>query len=170
MIYKKGSGNENLTSADVCEEALCFGWIDSVPNKVDEFKFKLLVSPRKPNSVWSALNKRRVAKLIAEKQMTEAGLRKIEIAKKNGMWTQLESSDRLEFPKLLAQGLKANRKASNFFESIAPSSKRAILGWIGLAKTEETKLKRIKETIRLAAQGIRANHYQDLKKLKAKRR
>jgi uncharacterized protein YdeI (YjbR/CyaY-like superfamily) len=165
VIYKIKSGKVNLTSVDVVEEALCFGWIDSVPNKIDEFKFKLLVSPRKPTSSWSALNKSRVKKLMAAKLMTEDGLKKIKAAKHNGSWKKLDSSDRFEMPQELVAGFKKNKTASAFFDTVAPSSKRAILEWINSAKTKETRLKRIKETVQLAAKGIRANHYKDLKKM-----
>jgi len=166
IIHKKSSPKSNLSISDVVEEALCFGWIDSVPNKVDEFKFKLLLSPRKPNSVWSALNKKRIKNLISKKLMTKAGLEKIKTAKNNGSWSKLDSSDRLEIPKTLLAKLKMNKCATVFFESISPSSKRAILEWINLAKTEKTREKRINATVALAAKGIRANNYLDLKKLK----
>lgn len=166
VIYKKSSGKTNLDAADVAEEALCFGWIDSVPNKIDATKFKLLVSPRKPTSAWSALNKQRVKKLISAQLMTPVGMKKIELAKRNGAWRKLETSDRLEMPAELASGLKKNTQAGAFFNSIAPSSKRAILEWINMAKTAETRGRRISETIRLASMGIRANHYKDLKKMK----
>jgi len=166
VIFKAASGKSNLSSADVAEEAFCWGWIDSVPNKLDQDRYKLLVSPRKPASAWSALNKRRVKKLIADGLMTPHGMKKIELAKTNGSWTKLNSSDRLQMPKELSRLLKQSKKANEFFESMAPSSKRAILEWINTAKTDATRQKRIKETVRLAKIGIRANHYVDLKKLK----
>jgi uncharacterized protein YdeI (YjbR/CyaY-like superfamily) len=169
VIFKADSGRSNLTAADVAEEALCFGWIDSVPNKLDHHRYKLRVSPRRAASGWSALNKKRVKKLIGEGLMTPHGLKKIELAKSNGAWAKLNASDRLEVPKELAALFKKNKQANDFFQSIAPSSKRAILEWIYGAKTEVTKLKRIQETVRLAAKGIRANNYLDLKKLKSER-
>jgi uncharacterized protein YdeI (YjbR/CyaY-like superfamily) len=166
VIYKVSSGKSNLTAAEVAEEALCFGWIDSVPNKLDAEKYKLRVSPRKNKSAWSALNKCRVKKLMDAGLMTPHGLKKIELAKKDGSWSHLEPSDRLEMPKELSVLLKKNKKAETFYQSMAPSSKKLILEWINSAKTEDTKRKRIKETVRLALIGIRANHYVDLKKLK----
>lgn len=166
VIFKISSGRVNLTASDVAEEALCFGWIDSVPGKIDSEKYKLLVSPRKPTSAWSAINKRRVKKLIDLKLMKPPGLIKINLAKKNGSWNKLNASDRFEIPKELTAGLKRNKGARDFFLSVAPSSKRAILEWINAAKTSETRLKRISETIKLAAQGIRANHYIDLNRIK----
>jgi uncharacterized protein YdeI (YjbR/CyaY-like superfamily) len=166
IIYKKASGKRNLSTEDVVEEALCFGWIDSVPNKIDDSKFKLWVSPRRPTSGWSALNKKRIKQLIASNQMTDAGLDKINLAKKNGSWRKLDSASRLEIPKALMSGLSKNSKAKLFFDKIAPSSKKAILEWINAAKTQPTRERRIRETIRLACKGIRANNYQDLQKSK----
>lgn len=98
VIYKISSGLENLSASEVAEEALCFGWIDSVPGKIDSEKYKLLVSPRKPTSAWSALNKRRVQKLIKLRLMKPAGLAKVALAKRNGAWDKLNASDRLELP------------------------------------------------------------------------
>ncbi len=165
MIFKIASGTPNLSEDDVVEEALCFGWIDSVPRKVDAKKYMLLVSPRKPTSGWSAVNKKRVKKLKMLRLMTSHGLAKIAVAKKNGSWNKLNSSDKLEMPKELVAGLRSNRKAAKFFASIAPSSKRGILEWINAARTEVTRTKRIRETVKLAARGLRANHYVDLRKI-----
>lgn len=166
VIHKVGGTKRNLTAADVAEEALCFGWIDSVPSRLDDFSYRLRVSPRKPKSAWSALNKRRVKNLIAAGVMTTHGLKKVTLAKKDGSWQRLDTSDRLEKPKELASLLKKNKRANAFYEQMAPSSKKLILEWIHSAKTVETKLKRINETVRLALLGIRANHYTDLKKHK----
>ncbi|MBX9839313.1 MAG: YdeI/OmpD-associated family protein [Silvanigrellaceae bacterium] len=110
----------------------------------------------------------RVERLIKEGLMTSYGQAKIDLAKKNGAWAKLNSSDHFEMPKELNEGLKKNGKASLFWETVAPSSKRGILEWINSAKTEETRIKRIKETVRLAAIRIRANHYLDLKKIEKK--
>ena len=82
VIYKKHTGRSSVTYDEVVEEALCFGWIDSKPNKRDEESYFLFISPRKPKSVWSALNKKRIEKLLNENNMTAAGLQKIEAAKK----------------------------------------------------------------------------------------
>lgn len=96
--------------------------------------------------------------------MTKYGLEKINQAKESGTWNLLNSSDLLQVPKDLKTALTKSKKAQIFFESIAPSSKRAILEWIQAAKTKETRQKRIVETVKLAKIGIRANHYRDLEK------
>ena len=86
VIYKKHTGKPGLSYEEAVEEALCFGWIDGVMKRLDEEKYALRFSPRKKGSVWSELNKRRVAKLIKQGRMTEAGLAKVKEAKANGQW------------------------------------------------------------------------------------
>ena len=84
VYYKKVTGLRVLSYDEAVEEALCFGWIDSLPGKVDEQRSKLKFTPRKPKSVWSALNKKRVNELIRSDLMKPAGLKAIELAKANG--------------------------------------------------------------------------------------
>lgn len=161
---KSGTDPDHFGYKDVVEEALCFGWIDGLINGLDDKRYKLLVSPRKNNSAWSALNKRRISALIKSGQMTPHGLEKVRQAKASGNWNALEKSDKLLVPGDLAKGLARNKKAREFFAKMAPSSKRAILEWINTAKRPETRHARIRETVALAARGIRANHYADKKK------
>lgn len=153
VIFKKGSVRKNLSSIDVTEEALCFGWIDSVPGKIDQDRFKLLLSPRKAKSVWSKVNKLKIRRLIKEGRMHPAGLEKIKLAKKNGSWTALNDSDRLKVPQDLQQAFKASVKAKRFFETLSASSRRMILEWINLAKRPQTRKDRITKTVQLAALG-----------------
>lgn len=157
VYYKKASGKPRVTYDEAVEEALCFGWIDSVPRKVDDERSKLLFTPRKPKSVWSKLNKKRSAKLIAAGAMTEAGLRKIEAAKADGSWNALDASDELKIEKDLREAFKQNRQAKANFEIFSASVKRGILYWIYSAKTLETRNKRIEKTIRMAEKNLRAN-------------
>ena len=86
IYYKKPSGKPRVAYDDAVEEALCFGWIDSTIRKLDEDRYMQKFTPRNPGSVWSELNKRRVEKMIREGRMTQAGLSKIEAAKKSGEW------------------------------------------------------------------------------------
>jgi len=159
IIPKKESGLQGVTVDEAVEEALCFGWVDSLPNKVDDKRFKLLLSPRKPKSNWSKVNKDRVEKLIAAGLMTEAGLKIIEEAKRNGKWEALDKITALELPNDLKKAFSKNKKARDHFNAFPPSTKRGILEWILNAKKEETRQKRIAETVRLAEQNIRANQY-----------
>jgi uncharacterized protein YdeI (YjbR/CyaY-like superfamily) len=159
VLIKKGAHIPGIMYSDAVEEALCFGWIDSTPGKVDEQRYTLYVSPRKPKSVWSKINKQRIQKLVKEGQMTEAGLMKIEAARKDGSWNQLDEIDELVMPEDLSRELSANADAKRNFEAFSTSSKKIILFWIASAKREETRQKRIEETVRLAAQNIKAAHY-----------
>ncbi len=157
--YKKGAGKPRLDYDEAVEEALCFGWIDSKPNKLDDERSMLWFAPRQPGTGWSKLNKARVEKLIAAGQMTAAGLAKIEAARRDGSWSFLDSIEALVVPPDLAQALTSNRSAQTNFDAFPRSVKRAILEWIASAKKPQTREKRIMETVRLAAQNIRANQW-----------
>lgn len=159
LFYKKGSGVPSLTYAEAVEEALCFGWIDSKPNKRDERSYVQLFARRNPKSGWSRLNKQRVEKLVKQKLMTERGLSVIDLAKKNGSWTALDEVSDLLIPPDLKKALAADKKAAAHFEAFPPSAKKAILDWIRSARKEETRKKRISETVSQAALNIRANQY-----------
>jgi len=86
ILFKKHTGKAGLVYEDAVREALCFGWIDGILKRIDDEKHTIRFSPRRKNSVWSATNKKRVAKVIAEGRMTEAGLAKVKEAKRNGQW------------------------------------------------------------------------------------
>lgn len=154
IFYKVKVNKESIKYEEAVEEALCFGWIDSIVKRIDDEKHMQRYTPRKVKSNWSASNKRRVAKLIKEGLMTEFGLRAVEIAQQNGSWNKLDSVDiRLETPKALKDALVKNQIAKNNFENLAPSRKKQFLWWIESAKRDETKEKRIKETIRLLVEN-----------------
>lgn len=156
IFYKKNSGQPTMTYDESVEEALCFGWIDSVANKIDEVKFKQLFSPRKPKSGWSRVNKNRIERLLAEGQMAEAGLAKIEAAKVDGSWTKLDAVEELLIPEDLQKAFDANPPSGENFEAFARSTKRAILEWLTNAKRPETRSKRIDEIVTKAARNKRA--------------
>jgi uncharacterized protein YdeI (YjbR/CyaY-like superfamily) len=157
VLAKQASRRPGLAYVDAVEEALCFGWVDSRANSLDAEHFLQWFSPRRPRSVWSASNKQRVARLIEQDLMTPAGLAKIEAAQANGSWSSYDAADRLEIPADLQQALAPNAAARRHFESFSPSSRKMILWWIASAKRPATRQKRIAETVRLAAQNLRAN-------------
>jgi uncharacterized protein YdeI (YjbR/CyaY-like superfamily) len=159
VIYKKGSAASSVNYEEAVEEALCFGWIDSRPQKRDEECFLLTFSKRKPKSVWSAINKKRLEKLIAEDKMAPAGLAAIEIAKENGSWTSIDKVEAMEMPEALTKAFKKNKQAKENFDAFPPSAKKGIYQWIITAKTDETRNKRVIETVELAAKNIRANQW-----------
>ena len=157
VFYKKKTGTPTLTYGEAVEEALCYGWVDSLPRKIDEERHALKFSPRKPKSVWSQPNKERVERLVANGLMTPVGQAKIDRAKQDGSWDALNDSDNLIIPAELELALAANPIAQTNFHKFAPGSRKIILSWISAAKRPETRAARIAETVRLAALGKRAN-------------
>jgi uncharacterized protein YdeI (YjbR/CyaY-like superfamily) len=159
ITFKVHVAGKYVDYAATVEEALCFGWIDSLPRKLDADRKMLYFCPRKPKSVWSKVNKDRIVELIAAKRMTVAGQKKIDDAKKNGSWESLDHVEALTMPDELIKALTKNKAAQKHFDAFPPSSRKMILLWITSAKTEATRTKRIGETVTLAAKNIRANHY-----------
>lgn len=157
--YKKAVGKPYVDFDEAVEEALCFGWIDSLPRKLDDERTMLYFAPRKVGSNWSALNKTRVAKMIEAGLMTPAGLTKIEAAKADGSWAALDDVEALVIPPDLGAALDSYPKARAHFEAFPPSARRGILEWILNARRPATRQKRIEETARLAAENIRANQW-----------
>ncbi len=156
VVHKKKSGASHLTYDAAVEEALCFGWIDSTANVLDDKRFTLRVTPRKPKSVWSQINKRRVERLFGQGLMTPAGLEKIQAAKRDGSWSKLDAIDALRVPADLKKAFAADKRAKLNFAAFNNSSKKMILWWIASAKRPETRAKRIGETVALAAENIKA--------------
>lgn len=159
MSYKAATGKPTITYAEGVMEALCFGWIDSKPNKFDDERSLLYYSPRKPRSNWSGLNKTRVAQLIEQGLMTPAGQRMIDLAQKTGTWTALDEVEAVVIPDDLQTALLTKPPAEVNFSAFPKSTKQGILQWILNAKRPETRAKRIAETAALAAQNIRANQF-----------
>lgn len=159
VSYKKAAGKPTVTYPEAVEEALCFGWIDSKPGKLDDERTMLWYSPRKPGSGWARTNKERIERLMAEGRMTPAGLAKIEAAKADGSWTRLDSSEAMEVPADLEAALASYPDAARHFHAFPPGVRKAILQWISLAKKPETRAARIDETARLANENIRANQW-----------
>ena len=158
LVFYKGE-KRTLSYDDIVEEALAFGWVDSKPGKVDDEKTKLYLSPRNPTSNWSALNKRRVAKLQDAGLMSEAGLELVTIAQENGSWDALNDVDNLVIPDDLAEEFDKYEDAEENFKAFPPSTQRGILEWIFNAKRDATRKKRIEETARLAQKNERANQW-----------
>lgn len=158
VSFKKHVADSYVPYGDIVEELLCFGWIDSRTRRVDDDRRMLLVGPRKPGSTWSASNKQRVAKLAKDGLMTASGRAKIDSAKRDGSWSFLDDIDNLLIPADLADALNADETAQRNFEAFADSAKKVILLWIKTAKRDATRSKRVEETVRLAARGIKAAH------------
>ena len=150
VYYKKHTGQPRVLYNDAVEEALCFGWIDSIVKTIDDETYMQKFTPRKAKSNWSDSNKKRVARLINSGEMTSAGLTPIETARANGCWDKVIASTRsIEMPAELKEALCANNEAREFFTGLSQSCKRQYMGWIGSAKKPETRQKRTKESISL---------------------
>ena len=150
IYYKKKSNIPTVIYSEAVDEALCFGWIDSKSKPIDEHKFMQFFSRRKPNSVWSRVNKEKIERLTNEGLMTEAGYEIIEIAKQNGSWTILDEAEALVIPDDLDKEFQKRKNAKEYFLSLSRSDKRNILQWLVLAKRQETRDKRIAEIVELA--------------------
>lgn len=155
LVFDKGS-SRTISYDAIVEEALCFGWIDSKPGKISNTQSKLYLSKRKPKSVWSKSNKERVLRLRKQGLMTRAGEDAIATAQSNGAWDALNASDSLTEPPGLTVALDEVSEARAFYDALSSSSKRILLEWIYAAKTNETRDRRISETVKLAAIGKRA--------------
>lgn len=153
VTFKKGGGRPHVPWSDVVDEALCFGWIDSLPRKLDAERTMLLLSPRRPGSRWSRINRDKVERLTAAGLMTPAGA-----AKADGSWQALDTVDALLVPDDLAAALAGHPPAAARFAAFSPSSRRGILEWIAAARRPDTRARRITETAELAARNIKANH------------
>ena len=157
--FKKHCAARYVSYDEAVEEALCFGWIDSLPRRLDADRTMLWLSPRKAGSGWSKLNKERVERMLEADLMTPAGLAAVENAKADGSWQALDAVDALEIPADLGAALDRYAQARHYFEAFPPSTRRGILEWISNAKRPQTRAKRIEETARLAQENIRANQW-----------
>jgi uncharacterized protein YdeI (YjbR/CyaY-like superfamily) len=157
--YKKHTGKPSLAYNEAVEEALCWGWIDSLIRRLDEDRYMQKYTPRKPKSTWSKHNVRRVKKMIAEGKMKPAGLELYEYAEKNGLLPDIEEDTVQkinvfsEIPDFIIAELNQNPEAERNFNALAPSYKLQYMGWIMSAKKKETQIRRLKEAIGLLKSG-----------------
>jgi len=150
IYYKKHTGKPSVPYNDSVEEALCFGWVDSIIKKIDDEKFARKFTPRKSKSKWSQANKKRVEKMIKKGKMTAAGLTKIMEAKKSGEWFKTTPARKeLVIPPYVKEALAKNKNALDNFNNLAKSYKRQYVGWISSAKRKETRKRRLIEAISL---------------------
>jgi len=154
-FYKKGSGRPSITWPESVDEALCFGWIDGIRKRVDDVSYTIRFTPRKPRSIWSAVNVARAEELIQLGRMTRAGLGAFEAREENrtGQYSYEQRRDRLDAP--YEDKLKANEKAWAYWQSQPPSYRKAVVWWVVSAKQEATRLRRLEQLIDDSAHGRR---------------
>jgi uncharacterized protein YdeI (YjbR/CyaY-like superfamily) len=153
--WRTASGRAPVPYADLVEEALCWGWIDSTANRLDDDRGLQMMTPRKPKSTWTRLNRRRVAELEAQGRMTDAGRRVVEVAKANGWWTILDPVEDLIVPDDLADALDADPAARAGWEALPPSARKYQLFQIVSAAGADTRARRIARIAADAADGRR---------------
>jgi len=158
LQYKKKSAKPSISWSEAVEEALCFGWIDSIRKTIDDETFIQFFSKRKPRGTWSKINKDKIKELIDAKLMSEAGLKSIEIAKENGSWTILDEVEEMIIPDDLTAAFGMYPGAETYFVGLGKSVKKAILQWLVLAKKTETRKSRVYEVAELAARKMRPKH------------
>lgn len=141
---------------EVVEEAICFGWIDSTVNILDVDRGLQLVTPRKPKSTWTRLNRRRVADMEAGGLMTDAGRRAVDVARENGWWTIYDPVEDLVEPDDLAAMLDADAVARASWDGFPPSARKAMLWWVISAMKDDTRARRIAMIVHGARLGERA--------------
>ena len=152
VTYKKSETTKYVSRWDVLDELLCFGWIDGIRRKLDDKRTMQLISKRKVEH-WAKSYKERVEKLIEKGKMHESGLKLIEDSKLSGLWNFMDDVDNLIIPKDLRNALLQKTNAFEFFNGINDSSKRFVLRWLKLAKTEKTIEKRINQLVELSSKG-----------------
>ena len=159
VSWKKHTSRLALTYDEAVEEALCFGWVDSKPRRLDADRSALWFSPRRRGSAWSRSNKERVARMEAAGLMTDAGRSVVEAAKADGTWILLDAVEDLIVPDDLAAAFDARPGSRARFDAFPRSVRRGILEWIVQAKRPATRAARVAETARLAERGERANQW-----------
>lgn len=152
VTYKKEVLDKYVSTGEVLDELLAFGWIDGIRRKLDEQRTMQLICQRKTQH-WTKTYKDRAQKLIESQKMAEPGFLSIEEGKKSGLWHFMDDVDALIIPKDLEEALQKRANAHEFFVNINPSSRRFILRWLKLSKSEKTRIKRIDQLVTLSAKG-----------------
>jgi uncharacterized protein YdeI (YjbR/CyaY-like superfamily) len=154
IYYKKHTGVPSISYEDSVEEAICFGWIEGIIKRIDDERCARKFVPRRSRSRWSESNKKRAERMINEGRMTEAGMARVDDAKRSGEWFKSNVVPKnLMLPAFIEEALTKNKKASENFDKLAESYKRLYVRWISSAKREKTRLRRLEEAIDLLEQN-----------------
>jgi uncharacterized protein YdeI (YjbR/CyaY-like superfamily) len=146
-FYKVDSGKQSMTWSQSVDEALCFGWIDGVRKSIDHESYQIRFTPRRPTSIWSAVNIQKIEVLTKQGLLQPAGLARFENRKANKSKIYSYEKEEMKFSPELKKQFKANKNAWDYFQSIAPSYRKLSTNWVMGAKQETTKLKRLNELI-----------------------
>lgn len=157
VMWRPATGRPRVTYEEAIEEALCFGWVDSMSGPVDAERSRLWFTPRRAGSPWSRTNKERVARVEADGRMTDAGRAVVERARADGSWTYLDQVEALVVPDDLAAALGALPGARERWDAFTAAARKAALRWVLDARRPATREARVAETARLAQQGVPAH-------------
>jgi len=149
VFHRRQTGRTSIAYDDAVEEALCFGWIDSLIKRLDDARYARKFTPRKPDSTWSTANRRRYAQLQASRRLMPAGLKRAPTDRSG----DAPRPSRSKVPPYIQQALRSHPAAWKYFERLAPSYRRMYIAWIDSAKLPETKTRRLREAIGLLAAG-----------------
>ncbi len=152
VTHKKHVADKYVSTGDILDEVLCFGWIDGIRRKLDDERTMQMISPRQVQH-WAKSYKDRVARLEKAGKMQPAGWEVIEESKRSGLWSFMDDVDALIVPDDLLAALEAEPAALENFNSASPSYRRNVLRWIKLAKTDKTRANRISKTVDFAARN-----------------
>lgn len=146
-FYKVGSGKQSMTWSESVDEALCFGWIDGIRKSIDEESYSIRFTPRKPKSIWSAINIKKIEELSKQGLMHPAGLAAFSRREENKSRIYSYEKEIATLSDDFLKIFKSNSKAWKYFQSLAPSYKNHAIHWVMTAKQETTKIKRLQELI-----------------------
>ena len=146
-FYKVGSGKPSITWPQSVDEALCFGWIDGVRKRIDAESYTIRFTPRKPSSIWSSINIKKIEDLTQQGLMRSAGIEAFAKRSENRSKIYAYENDPAKLSPAFEKKFKASKKAWAFFTSQAPSYKKTIIHWIMRAKQETTQISRLEKTI-----------------------
>ena len=149
VFHKRHTGITCISYNDAVEEALCFGWIDSIVRRLDDARYARKFTPRKVDSKWSTINRRRYADLKSRGLLAAPGLKRAPTSRRGDAPRPSVSA----LPSYIEETLKTVPRAWQYFKQLAPSYQRAYIGWIESAKRQETKEKRLREALNLLAAG-----------------
>jgi uncharacterized protein YdeI (YjbR/CyaY-like superfamily) len=160
-FHKVGSGKPSMTWSQSIDEALCFGWIDGVRKSIDKESYQIRFTQRKPTSIWSANNIQKIEQLTKQGLMRPAGLASFEKRAESKSRIYSYEKDEEEFTQNFKKQFKANKKAWDYFHSLARSYRKVSTHWVMTAKQETTRLKRLHHLISESAAGT--NQWKDNK-------
>lgn len=160
-FYKVGSGKPSMTWSESVDQALCFGWIDGVRKSIDKDSYQIRFTQRKPTSIWSAVNIQKMEELTKQGLMQPAGLASFEKRKESKSKIYSHEKAEVNFSPEFEKQFKANKKAWDYFELLAPSYRKTSTHWVMSAKQEATQIKRLSELIKDSEAGM--NQWKDSK-------